>query len=98
VPLEPGKSILKTIFTETRFFLSLTRRAFLLSEEISKALVTLDEQRAEIKALKEEVRVLRIQNELQAARLEGIAIRAAAEATGELSRRLGYLEGRASRD
>ncbi len=98
MPLEPGKSILKTIFTETRFFLSLTRRAFLLSEEISKALVTLDEQRAEIKALKEEVRVLRIQNELQAARLEGIAIRAAAEATGELSRRLGYLEGRASRD
>jgi len=98
VPLEPGKSFLRTIFTETRFFLSLTRRAFLLSEEISKALVTLDEQRAEIKALKEEVRALRIQNELQAARLEGIAIRAAAEATGELSRRLGYLEGRASRD
>jgi hypothetical protein len=48
--------------------------------------------------LKEAVRALQAQNALQAARLEGVAVSAAAQAIGELSRRLGYLEGRASRD
>ncbi len=98
MPSEPGKSLVKTVFTETRVFVSLVRRAVLLSEELRKAFATLDKQDADIKELKAAVRALQAENKLQAARLESVAIRAVADQTGELNRRLGFLEGHASRE
>lgn len=95
---EPPKSLVKAFYRETRVFVSLVRRAVLLSEELRTAVASLDRQETDIKELKEAVRALQAQNALQAARLEGVAVSAAAQAIGELSRRLGYLEGRASRD
>jgi hypothetical protein len=68
----------------------------LLGKRRGRALVTVSKQTAEIKELKDAIRALQVENGLRAARPEGIAI--AAAATRELSRWLGYLEGRASRD
>ncbi len=95
--LAPVK-LARRVASEAQWLAGLVRRIVLMSEAIDKAAETIEKQTAEITTLKEDVRALRAQNELQTARLESIAIRAAADVTGDLSRRIGFLEGRASRD
>jgi hypothetical protein len=84
--------------TETRVFLGFVRRVVLLSEEITKAAATIEKQAAQIETLKEQVRILQTAGERQEARLEAIALEAAARVSNDLARRVGFLEGRASRE
>jgi hypothetical protein len=70
----------------------------LFRERLRTLLAALDAQGDDIEALKEAVRSLQVENGLTPVKLEGIAARAAGEATGALSRRLGCLERRAGRD
>jgi hypothetical protein len=83
---------------EGRWFLGLARRLITMSDTITKSAAKIEDQAAEIAQLKEALRELQVGEKLAIARMEAAVTRAAAEATGELSRRLGFLEGRASRD
>jgi len=53
---------------------------------------------AEVAVLKEQVRGLTEREALLIAKMEAAVTRAAAESTNELARRIGFLEGRASRE
>jgi hypothetical protein len=53
---------------------------------------------AEVAALKEQVRSLTEREALLIAKMEAAVTRAAAESINELARRIGFLEGRASRE
>ena len=83
---------------EGRWLLTFAQRVLRLSDTLTKSVAKIEAQAAEIERLSDAVRELQASEKLAIARMEAAVTRAAADTTGELSRRLGYLEGRASRD
>ena len=83
---------------EGRWFLTLAQRVLRMSDTITKSAAKIENQAADIEKLTEAVRESQASEKLAVARMEAAVTRAATDATGDLSRCLGYLEGRASRD
>ncbi len=92
--LPPTKELLSEAEAGAKGLFGLWLRVMKILETQDKHTKLIQTQAAQIESLRDAVHVLQAREDMLLAKVEA----AASQATGELSRRLGYLEGRASRE
>ncbi len=94
----PDKAVRREILADSEKALNFIQRVIRLSQTEKQNAEAIKTLQAEVATLKDQIRALQTREELLIARMEAAVTRAAAETTNVLARRIGYLEGRASRD
>jgi hypothetical protein len=97
IPL-PDKATRDEISVGGKKALNFAQRVFRVAQIERENMNAIKILQAEVAVLKEQVRSLTEREALLIAKMEAAVTRAAAESTSELARRIGFLEGRASRD
>jgi hypothetical protein len=78
--------------------LTFAQRVFRVAQSERQNAEAIKDLQADVAALKEQVRSLTEREALLIAKMEAAVTRPAVETTNELARRIGFLEGRASRE
>lgn len=94
MPLPPAKELITEAEAGAKGVFSLWLRVMKVLETQDKQTKLIEAQATQIEALRDAVRVLQAREDLLLAKVET----AAAQATSDISRRVGFLEGRASRE
>jgi len=94
VALPPGKALVTEVEAGARGLFSLWVRVMKILETQDKHTRLIEAQAAQIETLRDAVQMLQAREELLLAKMQVEAARA----TGDLASRIGFLEGRASRD
>ncbi len=94
MPLPPGRELVTDAEAGAKGLFSLWLRVTRVLETQDKHAKMIEAQAAQIEALRDAVRILQAREEMLLAKLEAEAARA----TSDLASRIGFLEGRASRD